>query len=171
MVIKQRKQIETLLNKNNIKKYFYKKNPEVDNNNSNETITREFDVLFQEIDKEFPFMGLTSEEHTVQLKSIPTMSNTLKRSRDETATEYNSDTNDTTSNKLRSVEFRPASYSPAINTTLHSSSSLNSTSTSLSSSYTTTIPTILHGLPFDVTSPNHNPIINKKLAKFQKNYK
>ena len=114
-------------------------------------------------------MGLTSEEHTVQLKSIPTMSNTFKRSRDETATEYKSDTNDTTFYKLRSVEFRLASYSPAIDTTLHSSSSLNSTSTSSSS--TTTIPTILHGLPFDVTSPNHNPIINKKLAKFQKNYK
>ena len=40
MVIKQRKQIETPLNKNNVKKYFYKKNPEIDNNNSNETITR-----------------------------------------------------------------------------------------------------------------------------------
>ena len=68
MVIQQRKQIETLLNKNNIKKFFYNKNPKVDNNNSNETITREFDILFQEIDKEFPFMGLTSEEHTVQCR-------------------------------------------------------------------------------------------------------
>ena len=51
-------------------------------------------------------MGLTSEEHTVQLRSIPTMSNTLKRSRDETATEYNSDTNDTTS-KLDLLHILP----------------------------------------------------------------
>ena len=51
-------------------------NTELNINNSNETITREFVNLFQEIDKEFPIMGLTSEEHITQLKLIATTLNT-----------------------------------------------------------------------------------------------
>lgn len=170
MVLKQGKQIETLLNKNTIRTYFYDKNPELNNNNSNETITREFDNLFQEIDKEFPIMGLTSEEHIEQLKSITTTSNTLKRTRDTIRTEYNSDSDDTTSNKLRSVQLRPVSYSPTIHTSMHSSSSSsnNATSTSSSTSSTTTIPALPHDTPTNSSSPNHNQIKIKKLKKFQK---
>lgn len=167
MVIIQIQQIKTLLNKDNIKKYFFDKNPEMDYNNSDDTTTREFNTLLQEVYEVFPILGFTPEEHIQhirQMKSIPTNS-TSKRTREESTTEHNSETNDAPPNKLRSVDVRPTS--PPIITTLHSTSFLDSTSSSSSSS-TATIPTILRDSSFVITSPNHNPIKSKKVNKVKK---